>query len=73
MLASTVETEEEKSILEPVTLLPLLLLFEEIKGLNIKILYSLFIFGGKVPEAKGEDSKFNRFIFLKDVFAASSI
>ena len=36
------------------------------------MLHSLFIFRGKMPEAKREDSKFNKFIFLKDIFAANS-
>ena len=35
------------------------------------MLYSLFIFKGKVPKAKREDSKFNRFISLEDIFAAN--
>ena len=53
----------------------MLLPFKEIKGLNVKILYSLFIFKGKVPEAEAEekDFKFNRFISLKDVFATNSL
>ena len=37
------------------------------------MLHSLFIFKSKVPEAKGEDSKFNRFISLKDIFTANSL
>ena len=41
---------EEKSVLKLVTLVSLLLLFKEVKGLNIKILYNLFLFGGKVPK-----------------------
>ena len=36
------------------------------------MLYSLFIFKGKVPEAEGEDSESNRFIFLEDVFTTNS-
>ena len=36
------------------------------------MLYSLFIFKGKVLKAKREDSKFNRFIFLEDIFAINS-
>jgi len=50
VLALTIKTEEE-SILEPVTLAPLLLPFKEVKGLNVKILCTLFLFRGKVPKA----------------------
>jgi hypothetical protein len=50
MLALTVKTKEE-STLEPVTPAPLLLPFKEVKGLNARILRSLFLFGGKVPKA----------------------
>ena len=50
-----------------------MLLFKEIKGLNIKTLYSLFIFKDKVFKAKREDSKFNRFIFLEDNLVVSSL
>jgi hypothetical protein len=71
VLASTIKTKEEKFILKPVTLGPLLLLFKEIKGLNAKMLCSLFIFKRKVPEVKEEDSKSNRFTSLEDVFAAN--
>ena len=46
---STVKIKEE-SVPEPVTLVPLLLPFEEVKGLNIKILRSSFLFRGKVPK-----------------------
>ena len=49
VLASTIKIKEEL-VLEPVTLVPLLLLFKEVKGLNIKILRSLFLFGSKVPK-----------------------
>ena len=73
MLASTIKTKEEGSVLKPVTLKSLLLHSKEIKGLNTKILYSLFIFRGKVPEAKGEDSKSNRFISLKNIFTINSL
>ena len=65
MLALTVEIEEE-SVLELVTLVPLLLLFKEVKGLNIKMLYNLFLFRGKVPEAQREDSKSDEFTSLED-------
>ena len=47
MLALTVKIKEE-SVLELVTLVLLLLLFKEVKGLNVKILYSLFLFKDKV-------------------------
>jgi len=50
VLALTVKTKEE-SILELVTLVPLLLPFKEVKASNAKMLYSLFLFGGKVPKA----------------------
>jgi len=50
VLALTIKTKEE-SALEPVTLVPLLLPFKEVKGLNVKILRSLFLFRGKVPKA----------------------
>jgi len=50
VLALTIKTKE-KSTLEPVTPAPLLLPFKEVKDLNIRILYSLFLFGGKVPKA----------------------
>ena len=51
---------------------PLLLLFKEVKGLNIKILCSLFLFRGKVPKVQREDSKFNKFTFLKNDPVANS-
>ena len=69
MLALTIKTKEEESILELVTLGPLLLPFKEVKGLNAKILRNLFLFRGKVPKAKGEDSKSNR--SLEDAFITS--
>ena len=43
VLALTIKTKEEESALEPVTLAPLLLPFKEVKGLNTKILRSLFL------------------------------
>ena len=72
VLALTIKAKEEESILEPVTLGPLLLPFKEVKGLNAKILRNLFLFRGKVPKAKGEDSKSNRSMSLEDVFITSS-
>ena len=68
VLALTVKAEGKGSVLELVTLEPLLVLFKEVKGLNVKILCSLFLFRGKVFKANREDSKFNKFIFLEDVF-----
>ena len=50
VLALTIKIKEE-SIPELVTLVPLLLPFKEVKGLNIKILRSSFLFRGKVPKA----------------------
>ena len=47
--ALTIKIEKE-FIPEPVTPVPLLLPFEEVKGLNAKILYSSFLFKGKVPK-----------------------
>jgi len=64
--ALTVKTKEEESALEPVTPAPLLLPFKEVKGLNTKILYSLFLFKGKVPKAQGVDSKSNKSTSSKD-------
>jgi len=49
VLALTIKTKEETAP-KPVTLVPLLLPFKEVKGLNARILYSLFLFGGKVPK-----------------------
>jgi len=50
VLALTIKTKEE-SALELVTPAPLLLPFEEVKGLNVRMLRSSFLFGGKVPKA----------------------
>ena len=50
VLALTIKTKEE-SILELVTPAPLLLPFKEVKGLNTRMLYSSFLFRGKVPKA----------------------
>ena len=73
MPALTVKTKEEESVLKLVTLGLLLLLFKEVKGLNAKTLCSLFMFGGKVPEAKGEDFEFDGSISLEDVFIVGSL
>jgi len=72
VLALTIKNKEEESALEPVTLVPLLLPFKEIKGLNTKMLYSLFLFRGKVSKAKGEDLESNKSISLEDNLIASS-
>jgi hypothetical protein len=71
VLALTIKAkeEEEESILELVTPGPLLLPFKEVRGLNAKILRSTFLFRGKVPKAKGEDSKSDR--SLEDAFVTS--
>jgi hypothetical protein len=47
VLALTIKIKEE-SVLELITLAPLLLPFKEVKSLNIKMLYNLFLFRGKV-------------------------
>ena len=49
VLALTIKIKKE-SIPEPVTPVPLLLPFKEVKGLNTKMLYSSFLFRGKVPK-----------------------
>ena len=71
VLALTIKAkeEEEKSILELVIPGPLLLPFKEVRGLNAKILCNIFLFRGKVPKAKEEDSKSNR--SLEDAFITS--
>ena len=72
VLALTIKIKEE-SILKLVTLVPLLLPFKKVKGLNIRILCNLFLFKGKVPKVQGEDSKFNKSISLKDDLVISSL
>jgi len=37
------------------------------------MLYSSFLFGGKVPKAQGEDSKSNKFISLENNLIARSL
>lgn len=69
--ASTVETEEE-SAPEPVTPAPLLLPFEEVKASNAKMLRSSFLFGGKVPDAQGEDSESDESTSSEDDLVARS-
>ena len=49
VLALTIKIKKE-SMPKPVTPAPLLLPFEEVKGLNIKILYSSFLFKDKIPK-----------------------
>ena len=46
--------------------------FKKVKGLNIKILGSLYLFRGKIPKAKREDFKSNKSIPLADIFVISS-
>jgi hypothetical protein len=72
VLALTIKAKEDKSILELVTLGPLLLPVKEVKGLNAKILRNSFLFRGKVSKAKGEDSKSNRSTSLEDISIAGS-
>src|ERR1700722_1874035 len=60
VLALTTKNKDEESALEPVTLVFLLLPFKEVKGLNAKMLYSLFLFGGKISKAKAEDLEFDK-------------
>ena len=80
VLVLTVKAKGEGFALEPVTLGPLLVPFKEVKGLNVKILRSSFLFGGKVPKANredsksnGEDSKSNKSTSLENIFIASSL
>ena len=72
VLALTIKAKGEGFILELVTLGPLLVPFKEVKGLNIKILRSSFLFRGKVLKANREDSKSNKSTSLEDVFITSS-
>jgi len=71
VLALTIKTKKE-SAPELVTLVPLLLPFKEVKGLNVKMLCSLFLFRGKVPRAQEEDSKSNKSTSLEDDLVACS-
>ena len=73
VLALTIKAKGEGSALELVTLGPLLVPFKEVKGLNAKMLHTLFLFGGKIPKANKEDSKSNKSTSLEDVFVASSL
>ena len=72
VLASTIKTKEEESAPKPVTSALLLLPFEEVKGLNAKILHSLFLFGGNIPEAKREDFKSDKSMSSADIFITNS-
>ena len=72
MLALTIKTKEEESVLELITLVLLLLLFKKVKGLNIKILGSLYLFRSEVPKAKKEDFKSNKSTPLTDIFVINS-
>ena len=49
VLVLTIKIKEE-SAPKLVTLAPLLLLFKEVKGSNIRMLYNLFLFKSKVPK-----------------------
>jgi len=71
VLALTIKIKKEEFALELVTLAFLLLPFKKVKDLNIKMLYSSFLFKSKVPKAKGEDLEFNRSMSLKDIFITS--
>jgi len=73
VLALTIKARGEGSVLKPVTLGPLLVPFKEVKGLNIKILRSTFLFRGKVPKANREDSKSDKSTSLEDIFVTSSL
>ena len=73
VLASTIKTKEKESILELVTLVPLLLSFKEIKGLNIKILGSLCLFKGKILKVKKKDFKSDGSTSLADIFVINSL
>jgi len=73
VLALTIKIKEKEFALEPVTLVPLLLLFKEVKDLNVKILCSSFLFKGKVFKIKGEDLEFNGSTSLEDIFITSSL
>ena len=68
VLALIIKAKEKGSVLKLVTLGLLLVPFKKVKGLNIKILYSLFLFKSKVPKANKKDFEFNKFISLKDIF-----
>lgn len=70
--ALTIKTDKGESTPEPVTLAPQLLPFEEIKGLSAKMLRSSFLFGGKVPEAEGEDSESDESTSSEDILVTGS-
>ena len=71
MLALTIKTKEKEFAPELVTLVLLLLPFKEVKNLNAKMLYSSFLFKGKVLKAKGEDLESYGSTSSEDVFIAS--
>ena len=50
----------------------MLLPFKKVKGLNIKILGSLYLFKGKVLKTKREDFKFNKSTLLVNIFVINS-
>ena len=72
MLASTIKTKKKEFTLEPVTLALLLLPFKKVKGLNVKILGSLYLFKSKIPKIKREDFKSNGSTPLADIFVINS-
>ena len=51
----------------------MLLPFKKVKGLNVKILDSLYLFKGKIPKAKKENFKFNGSTPLADIFVINSL
>jgi len=73
MLVLTIKIKEKGFALDPVTLKPLLLPFKKVKGLNVKMPRSLFLFKIKIFKIKREKLKFNKFIFLKNIFITSSL
>ena len=73
MLALIIKTEKEESVLRPVTSVFLLLPFKKVKGLNTKILHSLFLFKGNIPEAERKDFKSDGFTSLVDIFVTNSL
>ena len=73
VLALTIKIKKKGFTPNSVTLAPLLLPFKEVKDLNAKMLYSLFLFRSKVPKTKGEDLESDKSTSLEDALAASSL
>jgi len=73
MLALTIKIKEKGFAPDLVTLVPLLLPFKKVKGLNAKMLRSLFLFRGKVPKIKREDLEFNKSMSLENIFTIGSL